>query len=72
MQVGGHDAYLKTNDFADGSCQAVLVYRRYTDAHGEPRVERLRVVVKGGGPPERLCAPASTLAGSLAGKLPKT
>ncbi|MFB9926241.1 serine/threonine-protein kinase [Amycolatopsis halotolerans] len=72
VQIGGHDAYLKTNDFADGSCQAVLVYRRYTDAHGEPRVERLRVVVKGGGPPERLCAPASTLAGSLAGKLPKT
>ncbi|MFE3177915.1 serine/threonine-protein kinase [Amycolatopsis sp. NPDC059090] len=72
VQVGGHDAYLKTNDFADGSCQAVLVYRSYTDPHGEPRVERLRVVVKGDGPPERLCAPASTLAGSLAGKLPKT
>ncbi|MGV9297901.1 serine/threonine-protein kinase [Amycolatopsis sp. NPDC003676] len=71
VQIGGHDAYLKTNDYADGSCQAVLVYRSYTDAHGEPRVERLRVVVKGDGPPEQLCAPASALAGSLAGKLPK-
>ncbi|GAB3384331.1 serine/threonine-protein kinase [Amycolatopsis echigonensis] len=72
VRVGGHDAYLKTDGFAEGSCQAVLVYRTYTDAHGDPRVERLLVVVKGDGPPDRLCAPVSALAGSLAGKLPKT
>ncbi|MGW7537361.1 serine/threonine-protein kinase [Amycolatopsis sp. NPDC054798] len=72
VRVGGHDAYLKTDDFADGTCQAVLVYRPYADAHGAQRVERLRVVVKGNGPPDRLCAPASALAGQLAGKLPKT
>ncbi|WP_162834532.1 serine/threonine-protein kinase [Amycolatopsis circi] len=72
VQVGGHDAYLKTDDFATGTCQAVLVYRHYTDAHGAPRVERLRVVVKGDGPPDQLCTPASALAGQLAGKLPKT
>ncbi|EFL08528.1 MULTISPECIES: serine/threonine-protein kinase [Actinomycetes] len=72
VQVGGHDAYLKTDEFASGTCQAVLVYRPYTDAHGDPRVERLRVVVHGNPPSERLCAPVSTLAGSLAGKLPKT
>lgn len=72
VRVGGHDAYLKTDEFATGTCQAVLVYRPYTDAHGAPRVERLRVVVKGEGPSDQLCAPVSTLAGSLAGKLPKT
>ncbi|MGW4402324.1 serine/threonine-protein kinase [Amycolatopsis nivea] len=72
VQVGGHDAYLKTDDFAENTCQAVLVYRSYTDAHGDPRVERLRVVVHGKPPSDRLCAPVSTLAGSLAGKLPKT
>ncbi|WP_167756298.1 MULTISPECIES: serine/threonine-protein kinase [unclassified Amycolatopsis] len=72
VQVGGHDAYLKTDEFAENTCQAVLVYRSYTDAHGDQRVERLRVVVHGKPPSERLCAPVSTLAGSLAGKLPKT
>ncbi|WP_037365130.1 serine/threonine-protein kinase [Amycolatopsis orientalis] len=72
VQIGGHDAYLKTDDFAENTCQAVLVYRSYTDAHGDPRVERLRVVVHGKPPSEQLCAPVSTLAGSLAGKLPKT
>ncbi|WP_409179925.1 serine/threonine-protein kinase [Amycolatopsis sp. VS8301801F10] len=72
VQVGGHDAYLKTEEFAENTCQAVLVYRSYTDAHGDPRVERLRVVVHGKPPSDRLCAPVSTLAGSLAGKLPKT
>ncbi|UKD58224.1 serine/threonine protein kinase [Amycolatopsis sp. FU40] len=72
VQIGGHDAYLKTDEFATDTCQAVLVYRPYTDAHGDPRVERLRVVVHGTPPSARLCAPVSALAGSLAGKLPKT
>ncbi|WP_406633574.1 serine/threonine-protein kinase [Amycolatopsis sp. WGS_07] len=72
VQIGGRDAYLKTDDFAEGTCQAVLVYRPYTDAHGDKRVERLRVVVHGPQPSDRLCAPVSTLAGALAGKLPKT
>ncbi|SFQ00405.1 serine/threonine-protein kinase [Amycolatopsis rubida] len=72
VQIGGHDAYVMTDDFAENTCQAVLVYRSYTDAHGDPRVEQLRVVVRGKPPSDRLCAPVSTLAGSLAGKLPKT
>ncbi|WP_051792482.1 serine/threonine-protein kinase [Amycolatopsis jejuensis] len=72
VKVAGHDAYLKTDDFAAGTCQAILVHRTYTDGHGDSAVERIKIVVHGDPPSDGLCAPVSTLAGAVAGKLPKT
>ncbi|MFI5613024.1 protein kinase [Amycolatopsis sp. NPDC051903] len=71
VQVAGHDAYLKTDEFADNTCQALLVYRRYTDAHGEAAVEQLKVVLHGDPPSAQLCAPATALAGTVVSKLPQ-
>ncbi|HWD03007.1 MAG TPA: protein kinase [Amycolatopsis sp.] len=71
VQVAGHDAYLKTDDFADNTCQALLVYREYTDAQGEAAVEQIKVVVHGDPPSDQLCAPATALAGAVVSKLPR-
>ncbi|MGW4485208.1 serine/threonine-protein kinase [Amycolatopsis sp. NPDC004368] len=71
VRVSGHDAYLATDDFADDTCQALLVYRRYTDAQGEAAVEQIKVVVHGDPPSEGLCAPATSLAGDVVSKLPQ-
>ncbi|WP_326836255.1 protein kinase [Amycolatopsis rhabdoformis] len=71
VQVSGHDAYLATDDFADNTCQALLVYRRYTDAQGEAAVEQIKVVVHGDPPSQGLCAPATSLAGAVISKLPQ-
>ncbi|MET7995315.1 serine/threonine-protein kinase [Amycolatopsis sp. NPDC005232] len=71
VKVSGHDAYLATDDFADDTCQALLVYRSYTDAHGEAAVEQIKVVVHGDPPSQDLCAPATSLAGDVVAKLPQ-
>ncbi|WIX75748.1 serine/threonine-protein kinase [Amycolatopsis carbonis] len=70
-KVSGQDAYLATDDFAANTCQALLVYRNYTDAHGEAAVEQIKVVVHGGPPSQDLCAPAASLAGDVVAKLPQ-
>ncbi|MFF0146126.1 protein kinase-like protein [Amycolatopsis sulphurea] len=72
VRVGGHDAYLKADEYADHTCQAILVFRGYTDAHGESAVEQIKLVLHGDPPSERLCAPVTTLAGEVAAKLPRT
>ncbi|WP_432844916.1 serine/threonine-protein kinase [Amycolatopsis sp. CA-161197] len=71
VKVSGHDAYLATDDFADNTCQALLVYRTYTDAHGEAAVEQIKVVVHGDPPSQGLCGPATSLAGDVVAKLPQ-
>lgn len=71
VRVAGRDVYTKTDDFAPKTCQALLVYRQYTDATGEAAVEQIKVVVHGDPPSDRLCTPATALAGDVVAKLPK-
>jgi hypothetical protein len=71
VHVAGRDVYAKADDFAPKTCQALLVYRQYTDSSGEAAVEEIKVVVHGDPPSDRLCTPATALAGDVVAKLPK-
>ncbi|MDT8912485.1 serine/threonine-protein kinase [Amycolatopsis sp. PS_44_ISF1] len=70
-RVAGREVHTSIDDFAPETCQALLVYRQYTDAQGEAAVEQIKVVVHGDPPSSRLCTPATALAGDVVAKLPK-
>jgi serine/threonine protein kinase len=71
VKVSGHDAVVLADDYAPKTCQAKVVYRSFTDTNGDPAIELVTVVVYGKSPSKSLCAPATTLAGAVAAKLPR-
>ncbi|MEC3982264.1 serine/threonine-protein kinase [Amycolatopsis sp. H20-H5] len=70
VKIAGHDAFVLADDYADNTCQVKMVYRDYTDAHGDPAAEVVEVVLFGQPPSSKLCTPATKLAGVVAAKLP--
>ncbi|MFE6613526.1 serine/threonine-protein kinase [Amycolatopsis sp. NPDC057786] len=66
----GREIRTLADDYGPGTCRSTVAYRPYTDIDNIPMLESVLIVVNGDGPSERLCAPATTLAGEVARRLP--
>lgn len=66
----GREIRTAADDYGPGTCRSAVAYRPYTDIDNRPMLEVVLVVVNGDGPSERLCTPATALAGEVARRLP--
>lgn len=70
VELAGRQAFVQAQGYGDTTCQVSIVDRRYDDVEGDPTEDVVLVVVDGRQPPRTLCAPARTLAATVAGRLP--
>ncbi|MFI9848037.1 serine/threonine-protein kinase [Nonomuraea sp. NPDC051941] len=68
-RVNGYRAFVTPKGEGGGTCLLQVVYRSYTDQRGETAVEKVRIVVDGSLPTDRLCRMATDLARSAAAQL---
>ncbi|WP_410664137.1 serine/threonine-protein kinase [Amycolatopsis sp. lyj-84] len=66
----GREIRTLADDYGPGTCRSTIAYRPYTDIDNTPMLEAVLIVVDGDQPSERLCVPATTLAGEVARRLP--
>lgn len=69
-KVAGKAAFVSPDGDGDKTCLVRVVQRSFQDSEGQPTVELVDLVVNGPAPSSGLCAPATALARSAAGKLP--
>jgi hypothetical protein len=70
VRLGGYDAIVQPQGYSDTDCLVSLVYRTYVDPAGERTDEVVLVDVDDSDKkPEQLCAPAKSLATTVAGRL---
>ncbi|MEO3870044.1 serine/threonine-protein kinase [Nonomuraea sp. B12E4] len=63
-RLNGFRAVIEPAGEGDDTCLVQVVYRSYSDQHGETAVETVRLLVGGSRPMDRLCRMATELAGS--------
>lgn len=69
-KLGGHDAFVKSNDYSPDSCQVRVLQRRFK-VSGKEKTEQLLVVLEGKAETAaQRCRTATAIAGSAAAKLP--
>lgn len=72
IQVEGRTAVVNSQDWGDNTCLVTVQYKPFTSTDQgteKPKVEQVRVLVNGGGQPDR-CESAKTLATAAAKRLP--
>ncbi|MEU6721371.1 serine/threonine-protein kinase [Nonomuraea sp. NPDC046802] len=68
-RLNGYPVFVRPKGEGDETCLIQAVYRAYTDGGGQTAVEKVRIVVGGSRPMDRLCRMATALAGSATAQL---
>ncbi|MEQ4725611.1 serine/threonine-protein kinase [Nonomuraea sp. B19D2] len=68
-RVNGYRAFVTPKGEGGGTCLLQVIYRSYADQRGESAVEKVRIVVGGSRPTDRLCRMATDLARSATAQL---
>ncbi|WP_433436498.1 serine/threonine-protein kinase [Nonomuraea sp. CA-141351] len=68
-RVNGYRAFVTPKGEGGGTCLLQVVYRSYADQRGKTAVEKVRIVVGGSRPMDRLCRMATDLARSATAQL---
>jgi hypothetical protein len=63
-RINGYRAVIEPAGEGGRTCLVQVVYRSYTDQNGRTAAEKVRLVVSGSRPVDRLCRMATTLADS--------
>ncbi|MFI7638856.1 DUF3558 family protein [Nonomuraea sp. NPDC049400] len=69
IRVNGYRAFVTPKGEGGGTCLLQVIYRSYADQRGESAVEKVRIVVGGSRPTDRLCRMATDLARSATAQL---
>lgn len=71
LNVAGHVAFVKSNDYSPDSCRVEVVHRTFRTSDGNDKAELLLVVIMGRGDAKQRCRVATAIASHAAAQLPR-